>query len=240
MEQGALRSAVVVGAAAGCDIIINYPLWIISKRMSAGMSSPSFKELYKGGGGLWCSVGPTTVIEEGISTKLSSTVSGGSSAMISGCCAGLLITSQVENCITKAHMNGNSLRGEAVSQYQKNGIKGIAIPNGMAATAAREVPFAGCLFFLRNRIRDFSVKHYPNGHFAFHEIASAAVSACIAGPTSQPFAVLAAHQQAHDLPIAKSFKIIYNNGGFFRGLLSRTASITGTLLIIPMALDIFA
>eukprot|EP01060_Flectonema_neradi_P027318 TRINITY_DN36920_c0_g1_i1.p1 TRINITY_DN36920_c0_g1~~TRINITY_DN36920_c0_g1_i1.p1 ORF type:complete len:241 (+),score=28.34 TRINITY_DN36920_c0_g1_i1:35-757(+) len=240
MEQGVMRSAAASGTAAGCDILLNYPLWILSKRMSAGMGVPALRELYKGGGGLWCSVGPTTILEEGISTKLSSAFSGGTSAMVSGCCAGLMITSQVENCITKAHKNETSLRQAIVHQYKTAGMKGLMIPNGIVATALREIPFAGCLFFLRNKIRDTSATTFPSWHPASHEVCSAILSASVAGPSSQPFAVLAAHQQAHDTSIRESFKIILGEKALFRGLLSRTASITGTLLVIPMVIESLA
>ena len=38
MERQILRAA-SVGAAMGADILINYPLWIVAKRVGAGLSA---------------------------------------------------------------------------------------------------------------------------------------------------------------------------------------------------------
>ena len=70
MERRVLRAA-SVGAAMGADILINYPLWIVAKRVGAGLSAlPPLHRLYAGGGALWISIAPTTIIEDGVSTVL--------------------------------------------------------------------------------------------------------------------------------------------------------------------------
>ena len=70
MERRVLRAA-SVGAAMACDIVINYPLWIVAKRLGAGLSAlPPLHRLYAGGGALWVSIAPTTIIEDGVSTVL--------------------------------------------------------------------------------------------------------------------------------------------------------------------------
>ncbi len=38
MDRRVLRAA-SVGAAMGVDIVINYPLWIVAKRVGAGLSA---------------------------------------------------------------------------------------------------------------------------------------------------------------------------------------------------------
>ena len=70
MDRRVLRAA-SVGAAMACDIVINYPLWIVAKRLGAGLSAlPPLHRLYAGGGALWVSIAPTTIIEDGVSTVL--------------------------------------------------------------------------------------------------------------------------------------------------------------------------
>ena len=70
MDRRVLRAA-SVGAAMAADILINYPLWIVAKRLGAGLSAlPPLHRLYAGGGALWVSIAPTTIIEDGVSTLL--------------------------------------------------------------------------------------------------------------------------------------------------------------------------
>ena len=58
----------------GCDIALNYPLWVAAKRLSVGMSAfPStVRAVYRGGGSLWLSLGPTTIIEDAVTDILCS------------------------------------------------------------------------------------------------------------------------------------------------------------------------
>merc|ERR1719453_2654833 len=60
------RRSAAVGAGCGADILLNYPMWIVAKRMGVGLPAmpATIPELYKGGGSLWASLGPTTIIED--------------------------------------------------------------------------------------------------------------------------------------------------------------------------------
>lgn len=60
-----LMRTFVVGLAMCSDILCNYPLWIAAKRIGANLSPfpTELKHVYKGGGALWLSLGPTTMVE---------------------------------------------------------------------------------------------------------------------------------------------------------------------------------
>ena len=45
--------AVNVAAASGADMVVNFPLWIAAKRLSAGLPLPRLGEIYKGSGALY-------------------------------------------------------------------------------------------------------------------------------------------------------------------------------------------
>merc|ERR1719331_3010371 len=81
------RSA-AVGAGCAADIAINYPLWIVAKRMGVGIAAvpPTLPELYKGGGSLWISLGPSTLPGGlGIDRELASSVFAGAFAAATFC-----------------------------------------------------------------------------------------------------------------------------------------------------------
>ena len=71
MQEQILHSS-TVGFAMGCDIALNYPLWVAAKRLSVGTSAfPStLRAVYRGGGALFLSLGPTTIIEDAVTTAL--------------------------------------------------------------------------------------------------------------------------------------------------------------------------
>ena len=65
MERSVLRAR-AAGAAMACDIVVNYPLWIVAKRVGAGLSAfPPLHRLYAGGARSGCRSPPTTIIEDG-------------------------------------------------------------------------------------------------------------------------------------------------------------------------------
>lgn len=71
---------------------------------------------------------------------------------------------------------------------------------------------------------------------------SAALTACIAGPISHAPSVVAAHQAAHAVPLGSALRQLRlagpgRFGGFFTGLLPRTASLTGSLFVMPFAIE---
>merc|ERR1712232_958838 len=103
------------------DIAINYPMWIVAKRMGVGIPAlpPTLPEMYKGGGSLWFSLGPTTMIEDvskravedhllpstlPIPRELASSVAAGAFAAATFC-------AQVEHAITAAHTHNLSMTG---------------------------------------------------------------------------------------------------------------------------------
>ena len=49
--------------------VVNFPLWIAAKRISAGLPLPAMHEVYKGSGSLYLAMGPMTIVEDG-STSL--------------------------------------------------------------------------------------------------------------------------------------------------------------------------
>ena len=138
-----MERAASVGAAMGADIVINYPLWIVAKRVGAGLSAlPPLHRLYAGGGALWVSIAPTTIIEDGVSTVLKPRCGDLAASAASGAIAGVCVTSQVERCITASHARDRGVGETVAALYRRGGVVGLALPPGMLATACREVPFA--------------------------------------------------------------------------------------------------
>ena len=240
-----MERAASVGAAMGADIVINYPLWIVAKRVGAGLSAlPPLRRLYAGGGALWVSIAPTTIIEDGVSTVLKPRCGDLAASAASGAIAGVCVTSQVERCITAAHASkGLSVRETVVAIYQRNGVAGLISPPGMAATACREVPFAAALFAVRPRLRAIAEERYPGTQRLLRELSCGVAAASVAGPASHAPSVVAAYQQATDATPSRAVAEIYAAGGlraFFRGLPARTMSLAGTFTVVPLALDWFA
>ena len=241
MERQILRAA-SVGAAMACDIVINYPLWIVAKRVGAGLSAlPPLHRLYAGGGALWASIAPTTIIEDGVSTVLKPrcgdlAASAASGAMQcanqftapshaidasldslvdshTGAIAGVCVTSQVERCITAAHARSLSVRETAVAIHRRGGVAGLLLPPGMAATACREVPFAAALFAVRPRLKRIAEERYPTTQRFLRELSCGVAAASVAGPASHAPSVVAAYQQATDVTPRQAIAKIYAAGG---------------------------
>ena len=240
-----MERACSVGAAMGADIVINYPLWIVAKRVGAGLTAlPPLHRLYAGGGALWASIAPTTILEDGVSTVLKPRCGDLAASAASGAIAGVCVTSQVERCITAAHASrGLSVRETAVAIYQRGGVAGLLLPPGMAATACREVPFAAALFAVRPRLKRIAEERYPTTHRFLRELSCGVAAAAVAGPASHAPSVVAAYQQATEATPSRAVADIYASGGlraFFRGLPARTMSLAGTFTVVPLALDWFA
>ena len=243
MERRVLRAA-SVGAAMACDIVINYPLWIVAKRVGAGLSAlPPLHRLYAGGGALWVSIAPTTIIEDGVSTVLKPRCGDLAASAASGAIAGVCVTSQVERCITASHARDRGVGETIAALYRRGGILALALPPGMAATACREVPFAAALFAVRPRLRAIAEERYPTTQRFLRELSCGVAAASVAGPASHAPSVVAAYQQATDVTPRQAIAKIYAAGGlreFFRGLPARTVSLAGTFTVVPLALDWFA
>ena len=56
--------AVNVAAASGADMVVNFPLRIAAKRLSAGLPLPRLGEIYKGSGALYLAFFPMMVVED--------------------------------------------------------------------------------------------------------------------------------------------------------------------------------
>lgn len=199
-----------VAIAAGADTVINYPLWIVAKRMGAGLPAfPPLRRLYSGGGALWVSMAPTTVIEDGVTTGLRRFAESELlCAAASGVAAALLCTSQIEHVITAAHARGDGVAATARRVLRDRGAAGLLLPPGMAAMACREIPFAAALFAGRPRIaaeaeRRFGPAATPGARVA-KEVACGAAAAAVGGPVSHAPSVVAAYQQATNAPLAKA------------------------------------
>ena len=61
----ASERAFVIAGASALDMVCNFPLWIVAKRLSAGVGLPSMSELYKGSGSLYFAMGPMVVVQDG-------------------------------------------------------------------------------------------------------------------------------------------------------------------------------
>ncbi|CAD7972853.1 unnamed protein product [Amoebophrya sp. A120] len=70
-ENKYIRQLGVVMLANGLDIMINYPTWILSKRMSAGLGVPrGVAELYRGGLSFFCAGVGTLYVEDFVHNSL--------------------------------------------------------------------------------------------------------------------------------------------------------------------------
>lgn len=246
----------VVGAACAADMIINFPLWITAKRVSAGLSLPGLPELYKGSGSLFLAMGPMLTIADkstAISLGLLEDRVGNVDARhaiascVSGAVGALCVGGQIEGHIARAHATGHTVWQTVCIAYRTGGPALLALPHGTLMVAAREFPYGGCLFFLSGRIREQvrtaigsdgassnAVKRIAS------DMASAALTAVVAGPLSHAPSVVAAHQQAHGVPFLEACNQIRRSAGvkgFFLGLLPRTCSLAGSLFVFPLTVE---
>lgn len=254
------RSAVVLAACA-IDITINYPLWVYAKRITAGLGRPPLREVYKGGGSLLFACGPMVAVQDrcthvllralgaaadGSSGGQPGTAAHALAACVSGAVGAVTVGSQVESVIMRAHAQGGSVLETLRRTCAANGLAALAAPYGTLMVAAREVPYSGTLFFLSGFVR--GELHRAWGGSAADSVAgraaidvfSALCSAAVAGPLSHAPAVVASHQQAHGVTITAACRDIAASGGlraFYRGVVPRTVTLAGTLLVIPAAIE---
>ena len=242
----------------GCcaDMLVNYPLWIVAKRLSAGLGLPAVSEIYKGSTSLLVAFGPMVLLQDGSTGELlrhfegkiqSQTVAHATAACISGGIGALFVGSQIEGMITHAHATKQTVAQAAGSMYRTGGLSAIALPYGALAMVGREVPYAGSLFFLSGWIRSrvhgtWPVSDEPGlaASRVPRDMLSAAVTASIAGPLSQAPSVVAAYQQAHQVSLSSACQRIAAAGGaagFFGGLIPRTLSLAGSLFVMPFTVE---
>lgn len=140
------RTLIVAGASAA-DMLVNFPLWICAKCVSAGIPLPSLRNLYKGSGSLYFAMGPLTIVEDRttavaldtIGDRLSVDLRHAASACISGGIAALTVGCQIEGIITRSHATGETVLQTAVSTHARGGFASIFVPYGAMMIAAREV-----------------------------------------------------------------------------------------------------
>ena len=63
-QLNAGERASVVAIASAADMLCNFPLWIVAKRVSAGVGLPPLAELYKGSGSLYLAMGPMVMVQD--------------------------------------------------------------------------------------------------------------------------------------------------------------------------------
>ena len=270
MDAGS-RERVSVAERAGiimtglsADMVVNYPLWISAKRIAAGLTLPPVGEIYKGSGSLLLAMGPMIIVQDATTAvmlrffdgKLDPTIAHASSACISGGVGALAIGAQIEAVITRAHASNETIVQSARNTFRAGGAFAIVAPYGAMMIAAREVPYAGCLFFLSGWIRAkldivWAVRASEPGSQdgggsgtagsgILRDMAAAVLTASVAGPISQAPNVIAAHQQAHAVSFPEACRRIIARagyGGFYGGLLTRTASLAGSLFVFPFTIE---
>lgn len=198
MDASAATRGAIVGAAMGADVIVNYPLWIVAKRVGAGLKAlPPLSLLYSGGGALWLSIAPTCIIEDGVTTELKRYVDA-PDVILAGCsgvAAAVCVTSQVERVITCAHARCVSVSAAAASILKERGVRSLLLPPGMTAMALREAPFAAALFALRPRISEAVERRAPpNTPRPARELACGCAAAAVGAPPSHAPSVVAAYE----------------------------------------------
>lgn len=244
-----MRSAIVV-ASTFTDIVVNYPLWVYAKRMQAALGAPKVTELYKGAGSLLFCSGPMITVQDfstGAILKLfgsevSANAAHAMSACLSGAIGALTVGSQVESVITRAHASGTSVFSVIQKTYATGGIAALVAPYGGLMVAAREIPYAGTLFFLsgwlNSRLRVLSDSDERGSHLGL-DVLTALCSAAVAGPVSHAPSVIASHQQARSVTVSAACREIAATGGlnsFYRGLVPRTLTLAGSLFVIPFTI----
>jgi hypothetical protein len=242
-----LTRPMAVGVAMLGDIACNFPLWIMAKRLAAGLVAypGTFRNLYRGAGTMWMSIGPSTIIEDKVTKEMYGIIEGRKkeiiSAAISGACAALTVTSQVEHVITLSHYHGKNMMNTLKYLYREKGLIGLMLPPGMTAMVGREMLFASALFWFRPYVTDNIVQPVrTNNKIDFiKEFICGAITATVLAPISHPAYVIAAYQQRTGTSASRVFRSIYSTDGwkgFWRGLIPRTFSLTGTFTIVPIIL----
>ena len=264
-----VERAGIILAGLSIDMAINYPMWISAKRVSAGLTMPRLGEVYKGSGSLMFAMGPMIVVQDATTAvvlrfldgKLDPTAAQAASACVAGAVGALTVGAQIEAIITRSHAIQQTITQTAWTTFRASGIVALVAPFGAMMIAAREVPYAGCLFFLSGWIRARLDSTWPptvtgsgggssssssagsggrSRSSILRDIAAAALTASIAGPISQAPSVIAAHQQAHAVSFGVACQhILAKSGprGFYGGLLLRTTSLAGSMFVFPFSIE---
>lgn len=244
-------------------MIINYPLWIVAKRVGAGLGWPtSIRYYYRGSGLMWSGFFPTIAMEEFCSRRLQNALpvtlqtrlGHDGTEMVASVCAGTIagicIAAPIEYQITQGHVRRQRIYQAIMHSVKRVGLLGCIAPYGQVAMACREIPFTVGLFFLRDRFARiaFDVLPSENGlptwkrNFIWFigKFSSSAATAMSIQIFSHPPSVLLAQQQGHDLTMKQAFSKIYHTHGwrgFYAGFIARTTSFTGTALVFSVVMN---
>mmetsp|Transcript_114674 Transcript_114674/g.180528 ORF Transcript_114674/g.180528 Transcript_114674/m.180528 type:complete len:290 (-) Transcript_114674:97-966(-) len=252
-SSSTLAQTALVGVATAADLAINFPTWIIAKRLGAGLTLPRLSEMYKGSGTVWSAYFPTVACEERFSHSLTSAVGamvpslGHQGKELAACAAagaisGLVVAAPVENLVTRAHATEVSLGDALRTSLQRGGLFGTLCPYGQAMMVGREIPFSIGVFFLRDHIaqwchkrlgRDSSFQYWSG------ELASSMACATIVNIPAHPPSVVLAWQQAREVCLSDALRQIYSKSGlrgFYKGFVSRSISIGGAMFVVPTVL----
>eukprot|EP01062_Namystynia_karyoxenos_P012930 TRINITY_DN14653_c0_g1_i1.p1 TRINITY_DN14653_c0_g1~~TRINITY_DN14653_c0_g1_i1.p1 ORF type:complete len:284 (+),score=57.09 TRINITY_DN14653_c0_g1_i1:80-853(+) len=243
-EQARRSGAVAAGAAA--DIAVNYPPWIWAKRLGAGLPRPQLREWYKGGGALWFSTAPTMCCEDAVTRALRRSHRF-RSLPLSGVAAAVTVASQVEHLIVHGHATGRSIPAAAQAVLREQGVVGLVLPYGIAATAAREAPYATALFYVAPWTsaayarRWEELRNADGSPTVPGRMLAAYSTSMVTSPISHAPSVVAAYQQRAGVPLGEAVRAIHSAqgwSGFFAGVAQRTAALGGTLFVIPLVIDL--
>mmetsp|Transcript_145602 Transcript_145602/g.363149 ORF Transcript_145602/g.363149 Transcript_145602/m.363149 type:complete len:268 (-) Transcript_145602:75-878(-) len=248
-----MQRSAVVGIGMAVDIAINYPLWIAAKRIGAGL--PAFPgtvaEVYRGGGSLWLSLGPTTIMEDVAKRSAEFALPQDQpqrelvASAFAGALAGGTFCAQVERVIAAAHARGAPMgqtlaslyrEGQARSSSPLGGLSSLLLPPGMAAMMGREVPFVAALFYVRPLVTTALYGDDGGTRQVHLEVAAGLATSALTSPVSHVPSVVAAYQQGHGVGLHRACQDIYGQGGllaFWRGLGARTLTLAGTMIVVP-------
>ena len=200
--------------------------------------------LIKGGGTLWLSLGPSTILEDQITSLVYSHMEGPYKGIISaassGVCAALCVASQTEHVIISSHTRGLSMFHTISAIYEEKGISGLLLPPGMLAMVGREVVFASALLYFRPLLSESLQQKFPTDNKNFNlprELLCGCLTSLVATPISHPPSVIAAYQQGHSVSLMVALReITAHNGwrGLWRGVMVRTFSLAGTFTVVPI------
>jgi hypothetical protein len=211
-------------------------------------------EMYKGAGAVWTAYAPTIACEEQFSHGLTSAVGamiphlGHQGRELAACAAagaisGLVVAAPVENLVTRAHAAEISLGDALRSSLHRRGLYGILCPYGQTMMVGREVPFSIGVFFLRDHIAQWFHKRLHRDsslQYWFGELASSMTCAAAVNIPAHPPSVVLAWQQAREVPLLDALHQIHANSGlrgFYKGFVSRSVSVGGTMFVVPIVLS---
>lgn len=253
-----LPQTAMVGIATAADLALNYPLWIVAKRVAAGLAMPRGRELYKGAGVVWLAYFPTVALDEQFSRSLIAGVTavaprlGHEGKELAACAAagaisGLVVAAPVENIVTRAHYTNTSVPKALLNSLRVRGVVNTLCPFGQAMMVGREVPFSVGIFFLRDHLAQWCHKRLDSAnsgsslHFWGGELASSLACATAVNAPAHPPSVILAWQQAREVNLSDACRQIYAHGGglrgFYAGFVARSVSIGGAMFVVPTVLS---